>query len=82
MRPNLNVELYKVSLLAPLTPIIMHAAGFRIMVLHSTMKQYALTVQLEYFDHKVGLTQITQWVIQVSDVDPVATLAVVASKIH
>ena len=26
MRPNLNVELYKVSLLAPLAPIIMHAA--------------------------------------------------------
>ena len=49
--PKLNVELYKVSLLTPLTPIIMHAADCRIMVLHSTIKQYALTAQLEYFDH-------------------------------
>ena len=48
---KLNVELYEVSLLTPLTPIIMHAAGCRIMVLHSTIKQYTLTVQLEYFDH-------------------------------
>ena len=44
----------------------------------------ALTVQLEYFDHQAGQKRVIsgsdpdyymgQWVIRVSDVDPVATL--------
>ena len=57
------------------------AAG---LCLYSTIKKYVLTVQLEYFagslsgsdpDYSMG-----QWVIRISDVDPVAMLAVVASK--